>query len=123
MARRLTHIDKAGAAHMVDVGAKPTTQRTAIAEGAIRMKPATLALISEVPPKPHPTRMFISRFTRRSYSAPGRPRCPSALSICASSIALSGVSGNSPGKRSDPRSNTATRNPIRASREAETPPP
>jgi cyclic pyranopterin phosphate synthase len=46
MARRLTHIDKAGAARMVDVGAKPITQRTAIAEGAIRMKPATLALIS-----------------------------------------------------------------------------
>jgi cyclic pyranopterin monophosphate synthase len=45
MPRRLTHIDKAGAARMVDVGAKAITQRTAIAEGAIRMKPATLALI------------------------------------------------------------------------------
>mgnify|MGYP001609956789 FL=1 len=42
---KLTHIDAAGAAHMVDVGDKAVTTRTAIAEGAVRMKPETLALI------------------------------------------------------------------------------
>ena len=45
MARRLTHIDKTGAANMVDVGGKPVTERIAIAEGAVKMAPATLALI------------------------------------------------------------------------------
>lgn len=44
-APRLTHVDASGAAHMVDVGDKAETTRTAIAEGAIAMKPETLALI------------------------------------------------------------------------------
>jgi cyclic pyranopterin monophosphate synthase len=42
----LTHLDEAGRARMVDVGAKPVTSRRAVASGEIRMKPATLALIS-----------------------------------------------------------------------------
>ena len=41
----LTHIDATGAANMVDVSAKPETTRTAIAEGAVIMKPETLDLI------------------------------------------------------------------------------
>jgi cyclic pyranopterin monophosphate synthase len=41
----LTHFDKAGQAHMVDVGAKAETERVARAAGSIRMQPATLALI------------------------------------------------------------------------------
>ena len=41
----LTHFDAQGQAHMVDVGAKPATHRTAIATGRITMQPATLALI------------------------------------------------------------------------------
>jgi cyclic pyranopterin phosphate synthase len=41
----LTHFDATGAAHMVDVGDKPSTQRSAVAEGTIEMQPATLALI------------------------------------------------------------------------------
>jgi cyclic pyranopterin phosphate synthase len=45
MARRLTHIDKSGAARMVDVGGKPVTERIAVAEGAVTMQAATLALI------------------------------------------------------------------------------
>jgi cyclic pyranopterin phosphate synthase len=40
-AGRLTHFDDAGAAHMVDVGAKPETARLAIASGTIAMAPAT----------------------------------------------------------------------------------
>ena len=42
---RLTHIDPAGNAVMVDVGAKPATERAATAEGLVRMAAATLALI------------------------------------------------------------------------------
>jgi cyclic pyranopterin phosphate synthase len=43
----LTHFDARGQAHMVDVSAKPATHRIAVAEGAIRMLPATLALIAQ----------------------------------------------------------------------------
>jgi cyclic pyranopterin phosphate synthase len=41
----LTHFDAQGQAHMVDVAAKASTQRRAIASGRIHMLPATLALI------------------------------------------------------------------------------
>ncbi|KQQ37054.1 MULTISPECIES: cyclic pyranopterin monophosphate synthase MoaC [Rhizobium/Agrobacterium group] len=41
----LTHIDAAGEAHMVDVGDKTETVRSATAEGHVRMLPETLALI------------------------------------------------------------------------------
>lgn len=41
----LTHFNDVGAAHMVDVGDKPVSQRLAVAEGYIEMKPETLALI------------------------------------------------------------------------------
>lgn len=44
---RLTHIDSAGEAHMVDVGDKAETVRVAVAEGFVRMRPETLALILE----------------------------------------------------------------------------
>ncbi len=43
----LTHLDEHGNARMVDVGAKPDTERTATAAGAIYMQPATLALIKQ----------------------------------------------------------------------------
>ena len=38
----LTHLDKSGQARMVDVGDKPVTAREAVAEGRVRMAPATL---------------------------------------------------------------------------------
>lgn len=41
----LTHFDAHGQAHMVDVGDKAHTRRVAVAEGRIRMEPATLALV------------------------------------------------------------------------------
>lgn len=41
----LTHLDEQGRARMVDVGAKPETERVAIARGEVQMKPETLALI------------------------------------------------------------------------------
>ena len=42
---RLTHLDEAGHASMVDVGAKADTQRCAVATGQIRMAPETLVAI------------------------------------------------------------------------------
>jgi cyclic pyranopterin phosphate synthase len=41
----LTHFNPSGDAHMVDVGGKEVTHRRAVAEGLIRMQPATLAMI------------------------------------------------------------------------------
>src|SRR3977135_3772807 len=40
----LTHIDTKGEARMVDVSAKPATERVAVAEGRVVMSRATLAL-------------------------------------------------------------------------------
>lgn len=42
---KLTHFNAAGDAHMVNVGDKAVTQRQAVAEGRIVMRPETLALI------------------------------------------------------------------------------
>ena len=51
MARRLspklTHFDRKGRAHMVDVGGKDETHRVAIASGRIRMRAATFRMIVE----------------------------------------------------------------------------
>ncbi|HHZ69566.1 MAG TPA: cyclic pyranopterin monophosphate synthase MoaC [Methylococcaceae bacterium] len=41
----LTHFNQTGDAHMVDVGQKKITERTAICKGYIEMLPETLALI------------------------------------------------------------------------------
>ncbi|MEP2923967.1 MAG: cyclic pyranopterin monophosphate synthase MoaC, partial [Bauldia litoralis] len=41
----LSHLDNAGAANMVDVSAKPVTDRTAVAEGTVVMSRETLDLI------------------------------------------------------------------------------
>ncbi|MBK0329398.1 cyclic pyranopterin monophosphate synthase MoaC [Rhodobacteraceae bacterium F11138] len=43
----LTHFDAQGDAHMVDVSDKPSTARIAIAQGHVRMAPATYDIISE----------------------------------------------------------------------------
>lgn len=43
----LTHFDKSGAAHMVDVSEKPMTSRIATAEGWIKMAAQTFEIISE----------------------------------------------------------------------------
>ncbi len=44
---QLTHIDPAGRARMVDVGAKDVTQREATARARVLMKPETLRVIRE----------------------------------------------------------------------------
>jgi cyclic pyranopterin phosphate synthase len=43
----LTHTDADGNVRMVDVGAKPDTERVAVARGEVRMRPETLRLIAE----------------------------------------------------------------------------
>ena len=43
----LTHFDSKGDAHMVDVSEKPVTDRTAVAEGFVRMTEETLAVIAD----------------------------------------------------------------------------
>ena len=42
---KLTHLDEHGHAHMVDVGAKPDTERIAVARGEVHMKQETFELI------------------------------------------------------------------------------
>jgi cyclic pyranopterin monophosphate synthase len=44
---RLTHLDETGAAHMVDVSAKASTVREAVAEGRITMSAEALAAIRD----------------------------------------------------------------------------
>ena len=43
----LTHLDDEGRARMVDVGAKPVTQREAVARGFLTVQPETLRLIQQ----------------------------------------------------------------------------
>jgi cyclic pyranopterin phosphate synthase len=43
---RLTHVDEAGQARMVDVGGKPVTERRAVARAVVRMSPATAAAVA-----------------------------------------------------------------------------
>ncbi|MDP1026121.1 cyclic pyranopterin monophosphate synthase MoaC [Sphingomonas sp. KR1UV-12] len=47
----LTHLDGAGAARMVDVGAKPATAREATAAGRITLSPEALALVRDATAK------------------------------------------------------------------------
>ena len=42
---KLTHFNRQGDAHMVDVGSKPASHRVAIADGSIRMLPETLQVV------------------------------------------------------------------------------
>jgi cyclic pyranopterin phosphate synthase len=43
--KQLSHLDSHGEARMVDVSAKPTMRRAAVARGEIRLQPATLKLV------------------------------------------------------------------------------
>jgi cyclic pyranopterin phosphate synthase len=47
MTDHLTHLDEQGAARMVDVGAKPDSERAAVAGGVVYMQPETLRLIRD----------------------------------------------------------------------------
>lgn len=43
--KKLSHLDDSGKAAMVDVGAKPVTERTATAKGCVVLQPGTVKLI------------------------------------------------------------------------------
>ena len=45
--RKLSHLDAKGAARMVDVAAKPDTDRRAVARGMLLVSPDTLALVRD----------------------------------------------------------------------------
>lgn len=47
MAKKLTHLNDRGQARMVDVGAKPATERRAVARGLLRVGPETIELIRD----------------------------------------------------------------------------
>ena len=47
MGDELTHLDEQGKARMVDVGAKPDSERVAVAAGRVTMQPETLRLIRD----------------------------------------------------------------------------
>ena len=47
MSNTLTHFNEAGEAHMVDVSAKPVTDRIATAAGWVKMAPETFDIVSE----------------------------------------------------------------------------
>jgi cyclic pyranopterin phosphate synthase len=44
---KLSHVDQSGRARMVDVGDKPATERTAVAEGAVRMSAEAYGLVAK----------------------------------------------------------------------------
>ena len=45
----LSHVDESGAVRMVDVGAKPQQRRRAVARAHVRMAPATVAQLGDLP--------------------------------------------------------------------------
>jgi cyclic pyranopterin phosphate synthase len=45
--KKLSHLGARGEAHMVDVSAKPATERVAVAEGRVLMTAKTLAIVRE----------------------------------------------------------------------------
>jgi cyclic pyranopterin monophosphate synthase len=47
MPERLTHLDDAGRAQMVDVGSKPATERRAVARAVVRVSPSTAQAVLE----------------------------------------------------------------------------
>ena len=53
--KKLSHYDKTGRVRMVDVTAKPSTSRTAVAHAFVHMKPATIASLRRLKsPKGNP---------------------------------------------------------------------
>ena len=82
---RLTHLDEAGAARMVDVTGKDVTARTATATGRVQLSAATVALLrGEGVPKGD------ALAVARVAGIMGAKRTPDLVPLC-HPIALSGV--------------------------------
>jgi cyclic pyranopterin monophosphate synthase len=83
---KLTHLNEAGEAHMVDVSAKADTVRVALARGTIRMAPQTLAQILE-----HGSAKGDVLAVARVAGIQGAKRCADLIPLC-HPLALSRVS-------------------------------
>ncbi len=85
MSDRLTHVDEAGAARMVDVSAKPVTAREATAAGRVLVSPEVVALLrGEGVPKGDAVAVA------RIAGIAGAKRTPDLVPLC-HPIALHGV--------------------------------
>ncbi|NJP66288.1 cyclic pyranopterin monophosphate synthase MoaC [Streptomyces spiramenti] len=85
---RLTHIDEAGAARMVDVSAKETTRRTARATGRVRVTPEVVELLRAGPDRmPKGDALSVARIA----GIMGAKRTPELVPLC-HPLAISGVS-------------------------------
>src|SRR6185295_9247835 len=82
---RLTHVDEAGAARMVDVTAKDRTAREAVAEAFVRCAPATIALVRKAR-VPKGDVLAVARIA----GITGAKRTPEIVPLC-HPVALTGV--------------------------------
>src|SRR3954452_15174070 len=82
---RLTHVDETGAARMVDVTAKPVTQRVATAAGRVLVSPEVVALLRG---SCVPKRAAVA--VARTAGIAGAKRTPDLIPLC-HPIALHGV--------------------------------
>lgn len=73
----LTHLDERGRARMVDVSAKPSTTRTAVADGRLRCAAETLGLVRE---GKAPKGAVIS--TAELAGTMGAKRCADLIPLC-----------------------------------------
>jgi cyclic pyranopterin phosphate synthase len=73
----LSHLDERGRARMVDVSAKPSTTRTAVAEGRLRCAAATLGMVRE---GKAPKGAVIS--TAELAGTMGAKRCAELIPLC-----------------------------------------
>ena len=85
MSGRLTHLDEAGAARMVDVGDKAVTARTATATGRVDLSPEVVALLRGQG-VPKGDALAVARIA----GIMGAKRTPDLVPLC-HPIALSGV--------------------------------
>src|SRR5260370_42080974 len=87
-AKRLTHLDERGAARMVDVAAKASTVREALAECVVRMVPATLRAVKTGTAKGDALQVEALAATSTIRAAPRASRCvrrfafPTRIRIC-----------------------------------------
>jgi cyclic pyranopterin phosphate synthase len=74
---KLTHFDSDGHAHMVDVSDKDVTARVAVATSAVRMRPTTLALVTE-----HRAKKGDVLGVARLAGIMGAKRCADLVPLC-----------------------------------------
>ena len=103
---KLSHINEAGEANMVDVSAKGETRRTAVAAGRIRMAPATL---KEILDNGVPKGDVLA--VARVAGIQGAKRCSDLIPLC-HPLPLSKVSVAFAADGDDCRPNLLSRGPV-----------